>query len=112
MDFGDFRKAVKRAARDAESVAENVTPTAEAVAPAFKIGTMAAITIATGGAAAPYLPFLAPLPPQFFLPPAVSVPLFLFSQPFREGIAEHAEKQSAPQAASALVSHFLTPTPT
>ena len=109
MDFRDFDKTVRRAARQAEAVAEKATPVAESVAPEYKAGVLAALTYASGGAAAPFVPFLAPLPPQFFLPPVVAVPLFLFSQPFREGIAEHAEKDSAPAAATALFSHFLTP---
>ena len=109
MDFRDFDKAVRHAARQAESVAEKATPIAERVAPAFKAGTLIVIPIASSGTLTWAVPFLAALPAQAFLPPAVSGPLFLFSQPFREGIAEDAEKDSAPAAANALFSHFLTP---
>lgn len=81
MDFSDFRKAVAKTAKD-------LTPAAVAVAPAFKFGTLVVLPFATAGAATPFLPFLAVLPDEAFLPLAVSVPLFALSPEFRRESTE------------------------
>lgn len=109
MDFRDFRRAVEHSARSAGDAADRIAPAAERVAPLFKAGTLMVLPFATAGAAAPLLPFVAVLPSQLFLPIEVQVPLFLFSQTFREGIAGSAATETGPQAVSLLVSQFLTP---